>query len=164
MRLTNAAAVAAMLLLAMFAAVLAPRNAAAQTRAALVQNVDEPGRSPYQESASAVCFATCTITFSAVPAGMRLVVTHINGSMDTIGTGASPRVVFGGIMTLPTVRGIVVRSDAQMIFNHELLMYFDAGARPVVFGDFTLGLLGSTTDRFGGPSNATLTGYLVKLP
>ena len=68
----------------------------AQSRAALVQSVDEPGRSPYQETLSDLtCRGTtvCSFNFSVVPAGKRLVVTHIAGYVDT-GIGTLPNGFF----------------------------------------------------------------------
>ncbi len=56
--------------------------AVAQTRAALVQSIDEPGRNPYQETQSnTTCRGTtvCGFNFAAVPAGKRLVLTNISG-------------------------------------------------------------------------------------
>jgi hypothetical protein len=53
----------------------------AQVRAALVQNVDDPGRIPYQGVRA--CFFQsnnfCTVNFPPVPAGKRLVITHVSG-------------------------------------------------------------------------------------
>ena len=56
----------------------------AQARAALVKNVDEPGRSPYQ--AVQMTFNNCGVYgfayFPAVPAGKRLVVTFVSGQFQ----------------------------------------------------------------------------------
>jgi hypothetical protein len=56
----------------------------AQVRAAVVKNVDEPGRSPYQ--AVQTSFNNCGVYgwayFPAVPAGKRLVVTHASGQFQ----------------------------------------------------------------------------------
>ena len=57
----------------------------AQVRAALVKNIDEPGRNPY--TAFLPCYSSstnsCTAFFPAVPANMELVVQHISMSVDT---------------------------------------------------------------------------------
>ncbi|HEX6897563.1 MAG TPA: hypothetical protein VF146_19925, partial [Bryobacteraceae bacterium] len=50
------------------------RLIAQAVRAALVENVDEPGRHPYVENSACVT-GNCILTFSAVPSGERLVVT-----------------------------------------------------------------------------------------
>ena len=58
----------------------------AQARAALVMSIDEPGRNPYQEQQSNVTCrgsTVCGFNFAVVPAGKRLVLTHINGYVDT---------------------------------------------------------------------------------
>jgi hypothetical protein len=57
---THHAAVAAMLLCTTDAA-------------ALVRDVDDPGRSSYQKRVNATCFPSRALMFSAVPTGMRLV-------------------------------------------------------------------------------------------
>jgi hypothetical protein len=56
----------------------------AQIKAALVQNVDEPARNPYQEAASfsqgsGCSGAFCNVYFSTVPTGKRLVITNVTG-------------------------------------------------------------------------------------
>lgn len=62
----------------------APKLIAA-VKAALVQNVDEPGRNPYQEGKSTSCPfpGDCVTTFSSVPAGTRLVLTSVSGIIRT---------------------------------------------------------------------------------
>lgn len=55
----------------------------AQIRAALVRNIDEPGRSPYQVRAVGVSSNTsCQVSFPPVPAGKRLVVDTLNVLAD----------------------------------------------------------------------------------
>jgi hypothetical protein len=56
----------------------------AQIRAALVKNVDEPGRTPYQSTASCSVdlIGECFANFATVPAGKRLIVQHLSGVMN----------------------------------------------------------------------------------
>lgn len=59
------------------------RLIAQAVRAALVENVDEPGRHPYVENS--VCVSgNCTLTFSVVPSGERLVVTSVSAESYAI--------------------------------------------------------------------------------
>jgi len=56
-------------------------SAVTVTNTVTVQNRDEPGRNPYQESAGTVCTAVpaqCVADFPVVPAGHRLVVTFVS--------------------------------------------------------------------------------------
>lgn len=55
-------------------------------RAAVVKNIDEPGRTPYSDVAG--CFATngqCTANFSPLPPNKRLVIEYVNGSISSGG-------------------------------------------------------------------------------
>jgi hypothetical protein len=90
----------------------------AQIKAALVQNVNEPGLNPYQfyvsfhqgfvfpSGAGSCSGVQCNFTLPAVPAGKRLVVTNITGNIfvDTPGV-TRPVLLFGAGVTLqiPTV-------------------------------------------------------------
>jgi len=53
----------------------------AQIRAALVANVDEPGRTPYQ-GVVVVTTDTCCYSLAPVPSGRRLVITNVTGSVN----------------------------------------------------------------------------------
>ncbi len=125
------------------------RAIAQAVRAALVQNVDEPGRNPYSENGG--CFGTgCNATFSPVPAGKRLVVTFVNGGFgdnNTIfavlaGHGADVRI----FATTPV--------GAVSVFNVPTAAYYDAGEKPI------LGCEGCSASFASG----TLSGYYVNLP
>jgi hypothetical protein len=74
----------------------------AQARAALVKNIDERGRVPFQ--ATGACSApsfpgSCDVIFSAVPSGKRLVIEHVNVDIDSK-QSASARLWFS-FRTLP---------------------------------------------------------------
>src|ERR1022692_2551234 len=57
----------------------------AQVRAALVKNIDERGRNPYIQHLG--CFSngtqSCTAFFPTVPANKRLVIEHVDGTVQT---------------------------------------------------------------------------------
>jgi hypothetical protein len=63
-----------------------PVLVSAQTRAALVKNVDEPGLVPFSQSFTITqneccCTNCCFLNTAAVPAGKRLVITNISGNL-----------------------------------------------------------------------------------
>lgn len=148
--------------------VLGSMPASAQVRAALVQSVDEPARNPYQETLFNVpCRATaiCTFDFAAVPAGKRLVVTHISGYVDTA-NGTMPNSFlqsnFGGpaYATVPIIaaRGPLGALGTRYIINQSVLAYFGPGENPR--GSYQ-GLLGEV---MSGGATMMLTGYFINLP
>lgn len=150
------------------AGLLGTMPAAAQTRAALVQSVDEPGRNPYQETlADTACRGTsvCGFNFATVPAGKRLVVTHISGYVDTA-TGTLPNSFlqssFGGsaYATVPFtgVRGPTSALGTRIFINQSVLAYFGAGESPR--GSYQ-GLLGEV---LSGGALMMLSGYFVNVP
>jgi hypothetical protein len=57
----------------------------AAVQAILIQNRDERGRNPYMQTLScySASVAQCNSFFPAVPAGKRLVIEHVNVSVDT---------------------------------------------------------------------------------
>jgi hypothetical protein len=144
----------------------------AQVRAALTQNIDEPGRNPYQEyyfSGSATCGSGqkfCNFDYSTVPVGKRLVVTHVSGYVDVIG-GMLPNCniqsSFGGSQYAEAfftgVRGPVTSVSTRIFINQDLLMYFGPNETPHTF----CGLV-STSDNFAGAGNIELSGYYITNP
>lgn len=154
-------------------ALVAPAHA--QTKAALVQNVDEPGRSPYQELVYANSDSVLW-TFSAVPAGMRLVVTHANVTIETICNtppGTIPRVFLRALssnninvaplLTLPVERGTVVANRCQMIADRDIVAYFGPGEKPRIDSNLYIGT-SESADVFLGTFPALLSGYYIRLP
>jgi hypothetical protein len=137
----------------------------AQVRAALVQNVDEPGRSPYQESQFNFCptGSVCDYNFAAVPPGKRLVLTNVSGFVDAQ-FGTLPNVwvtkIFSGLFVFfPGTRQTVHPGATRIVYNSEVKMYFDAGEQP----NLTIGLPAGSTDRLLA-SRLTLGGYYVSVP
>lgn len=152
-----------------FACVLGAPQAAAQSRAALVQSVDEPARNPYQEALSDLtCRGTtvCSFNFSTVPAGKRLVVTHISGYVDT-GAGALPNGFFsssfGGSqyanVPFTGVRGPTSALGVRIFINHNVLAYFGAGESP-------RGVLhvNGSGDLMSGGATLFVSGYYINVP
>ena len=160
------------------ACVLFAQPVLAQTRSALVQSVDEPGRNPYQELRNFNCRVRviCEFEFAPVPAGKRLVLTHISGHADTL-NGTLPYAYVGsihGVVVPPlgtaTTAGLpfagvrgptssVVAFGTRIIFNQSVQAYFDHGVTPN--GRYSLYEYGDT---FTGVATLMLTGYFVNVP
>jgi hypothetical protein len=143
--------------------------ALAQTRAALVQSIDEPGRNPYQETQSnTTCRGTtvCSFNFAAVPPGKRLVLTNISGYVDT-GAGALPNGFvssgFGGsaYATIPFtgVRGAVSALGTRIFINHSVQAYFGPG-EPIN----AIYHVNGSGDTMSGGALMMLSGYFVNVP
>lgn len=125
------------------------RAIAQAVRAALVRNQDEPGRNPYSQNAE--CSGSgCSVTFSPVPAGQRLVVTFLNGA---VAADPGTALFLGGhsheIRLLPTVH-----SSGLEVANSPVVVFYDAGEAP------TVGCNGCNDSAL----LATLSGYFVALP
>ena len=156
-----AAGLSALSLVAAFTA----RPLLAQIRAALVQNVDEPGRTPYLSTAdlsSCGGFNVCDGLFATVPAGKRLVATNLTGLiyLETPGV-ISSGCVAGGTTCFPTVLQAGVFSGAlnAVGMNVTLDVFIDGPAQPSI-------LLQGTTNFVIFPKGVvgeaiTLSGYLV---
>ena len=143
----------------------------AQVRAALVQNVDEPARNPYQESFFSYlgnCPAGnqfCNFNYSAVPAGKRLVITNISGYVDVTG-GSLPNGTLGSSLGgnqyaqifFTGTREYSSASSTRIVVNQQIRAYFGPGETPHLFA----GLNGST-DSFAGAGSMSLSGYYVSL-
>ena len=139
----------------------------AQIRAALVQNVDEPGRNPYQEAQFVTCGTqNCNFLYAVVPAGKRLVLTNVSGYVDVHG-GTLPNTYvqssFGGspfaTVFVPGIRGTVNSNSTRIVYNSQVTAYFGPGEQPSGF----YGLF-STSDSFAAGGLMVLTGYYVNLP
>jgi hypothetical protein len=141
----------------------------AQTRAAFVQSVDEPGRNPYQETLNDLtCRGTlvCSFNFATVPAGKRLVLTHISGYVDTA-AGTLPngfvRSSFGGddyaTLAFTGVLGPTSALGRRIFINHAVQAYFGPGES--VSGIYHINGSGDT---MSGGATMMLTGYYVNVP
>ena len=142
----------------------------AQTRAAFVQSVDEPGRNPFQETQSnTTCRGSTVCSFSfgtVVPAGKRLVLTNISGYVDTAaGTLPNGFVTssFGGsayaTLAFTGVRGPNSALGIRIFINHAVQAYFGPGESiNAVYH------INGSGDAMSGGAVLMLTGYYVNLP
>lgn len=125
-------------------------------RAAVVKNIDEKGRIPYQVSGSClapVAGISCSVPFPAVPANRRFVIEYVNTEF-TRTAGFDPTAALSFIGTdnlshrfeLPTF----FRSGSTYGLSTPVLIYLEAGQ--------TISL-----EIFGTVPQAHLVGYLVDL-
>jgi hypothetical protein len=151
----------------------------AQIKAAFVQNVDEPGRIPYQSSAvfsqggggctGPNCFSCsgnrCTVNFAPVPGSKRLVVTSVLGFAYVDTPGVLQPIQLGNLF-IPTLLqtgtfpGVLGASSNIVGVNTtgSLLTAIDGGNTP------TINLVSTTPfSPSNGPTNGqiTVSGYLV---
>lgn len=150
------------------AGLLATPGALAQTRAAIVQSVDEPARNPYQEAQfNGPCRGTtiCNFSFATVPAGKRLVVTNIAGYLDTSGSGLPNCFLssgFGGkdFVSLPFtgVRGANTAVGTRIVINHGVTAYFGPGEPVSAFCQASIG------ETVSGGAQIMLSGHFINLP
>jgi hypothetical protein len=137
----------------------------AQVRAALVQNVDEPGRNPFQDRELFSCTVGstfCNSDFTMVPGGKRLVVTSVSAFVDSSGTAPNCNLSSssGTVAFFTGARGPVSVGSSRYFINQPLQAYFNTGETPHLFCG-----LNSTPDVFtSGFATAVLTGYYINLP
>ena len=133
-------------------------SAVTVTNKVTVQNRDEPGRNPYQESAGTLCTPDrCVAEFPAVPAGHRLVVTFVSAFIQPAPAGVHGGLAIKGlgeVAVFPMLPNTAVASAAQ-----PMTFYFEAGQVPQVNIEAPIIDLLVTTGAF-----ASMTGYLVTLP
>lgn len=180
-RLTRIAvgAVAALAILATFGTIGIPK-AIAQIRAALVKNVDEPGRAPFQfhQSAYVGVSSPCGLNFCdfrlpAVPAGKRLVITNIALRVGLPATGVTVGAPY--IYTWDSASSSVIArlhlqyvepypvdnldSNARVAaFNQTVLYFVEAGQHPTILIHSANGNLNASAIH-----ECQVTGYFVDL-
>jgi hypothetical protein len=148
-------------------ALVAVPTAHAQVKAALVKDVDALGRTPYQQTIIFAQSATycsnfvCTVIFPAVPAGYRLVVTHISAQyrLSTGGTLASVAVAVDGSVFGPQLLVATTPIGLSVyVASSPVTFFVEAGHSPSLslVGQFVLAD-GSNT------AQATVIGYLISL-
>lgn len=144
--------------LALLAAGYAVPAAAQQGGATLVRNADEKGRNPYLQFQGVACPggpAPCQVVFPPVPEGKRLVLEHVNASVN-FSAGRIRRLAL-----LTPARWVFVlpsrpNTDPNVVIvNEPALVYYDSGQTPIfqVVGDGADAPL----------VTAVLSGYLVGL-
>ncbi|MDE2370792.1 MAG: hypothetical protein KGN16_17620 [Burkholderiales bacterium] len=149
------------------AVVLGLSGIAAQAqRAALVQEIYGPGRSPYQSmqlynQTAAICPNNyyCQIVFPQVPAGKRLVVAYASASYS-VGPGQYPADVSIGtdlsnMVDLPTP---ILSYPGSYTAAAPVTIYFEPGSTPSIFIGASGGIMTGYTGR------AAIVGYLVPAP
>ena len=137
-------------------------TAAYAQRPALTRSADEPGRAPYHQYINGSCVTgTCRFAFKAVPAGFRLVITHV--SVITVGTNSflgylSDEPGFTGAAASDGSTNAIVLAEAPRVAGGTLSVssslvtfYVDGGKSPNIV------ITGS------GTPNASINGYLVAL-
>jgi hypothetical protein len=145
--------------------VLAAPSATAQTRPALVQDRDQAGRNFYSflGFCGNVTTGTCSIDLPAVPAGMRLIITHISAQVvatsSTSVTGADLRIKgTATFAAFPNLRQTPNPSFGATAYvaNEPVFAKFDAGEIP----QFNLF---APTD-FSFAVQAVVSGYMLAIP
>jgi hypothetical protein len=128
---------------------LIANQAAAQPRAALTKNVDEPGRRPYQVEGSIIpstcsfnsVLYFCRVDFPVVPTGKRLVVEHV--STFVVVDGGSPDSLrfmtpLGGtafwVQPIFTPR---VNIAGHFFLDRPVVVYYEPGDTPQVLLQLT---------------------------
>jgi hypothetical protein len=130
-------------------------------RAALVSNVDDPGRIPYQILGSCFFSGTteCHSNLPQVPARMRLVITQVSGYVQENlpgGTFIAPVLSGGrGRIQIPVLFEGSASGLNYFSFNQVDTMFVDAGQNPMVA--FFLGAIPSQNSGV----EFTLTGYML---
>jgi hypothetical protein len=143
--LTLAGTLAVVAVLGKFYAVPALAQA---VRAAVVKNIDEPGRTPFEDAGiSTTCDAKglgCTLDYAAVPANKRLVITYVTGQIVTKGNNQTIQSIhlttarFGANTYFPA---LIQGFDQVTLFRYwavaqPILAFAEAGSTPeiTVFG------------------------------
>jgi hypothetical protein len=146
----------------------------AQIRAAFVENVDEPGRSPYTSFATlnsnSCSGGGCLLFFAQVPAGKRLIVTSVTGQFNVATPSIVSNVLLDSVIKKPSSGSIhtVVRIPATPIANTAngtnmigvsatLLAFFATFDQPAL--SIASDISGLT--RVDDAGMFTLSGYLV---
>lgn len=145
--------------------VLHAGSAAAQTRAALTKNVDEPGRTPYQQSQifspSACTFNSvlyfCRLAFPSIPNGKRLVLEHASIFVAETDSGAPDSLRFlnafnGTALWVQPAFTPRVNTPSHFFLERDVLVYYEGGEIPTVLLAVTAPL---------AAAEMTVHGYLI---
>jgi hypothetical protein len=132
-------------------------------KAALVQGRDDPARNFYQVTGNcgSPTFQYCAIDFPAVPAGKRLIVTHLSmlNQMPAAGTISSIdlRISGGAILAfLPSTLNPGTAFAFNYSVNESVLAKFDTGDAPQ--------LITFSTSAAGFTTIAVISGYMIDIP
>jgi len=126
----------------------------AQVRAALVKNIDEPGRNPYHASGS--CSdptGNCDVVFPAIPAGKRAIIEYVSADLIASLGGLTPAAALtetpsgGDSIILPTF----ARFPGDFGVSERVVLYEEAGEQPKLHA------------ANASVNSVTISGYLVDL-
>lgn len=134
-----------------------PVSALAQAvKAALIKNIDEPGRAPYYGSNDCNGLGGCTLNFPAVPANKRLVVQFFSAFVQSTNPVSTlPFLEFGDGSRVYADWVVPSANANDWVISQPLTAYIEPGATPKL----SVQLSGSTSCNLVG----TLIGYLVDL-
>lgn len=128
--------------------------------AVLVRDVDERGRAPYMQFRALLCddagTLTCDVSFAPVPEGYRLVLEHVNASVNLTGANVQRTALLAPGQFIFVLPSSAPSGEGLVIVNETVLAYFEGGQSPVfqvnldVVGDAPL-------------ITAVVSGYLVSL-
>jgi hypothetical protein len=130
----------------------------AQVRAALVQDRDAEGRTGYQEYQfiHSLAAGLNTLTFKTVPAGKRLIVTHVNIDYNTlINAAALPAELRMHNTNLAWQFPTATFPGGRWIANADVKAFFDAGTAPDI---------NVATYDYLNAANAVISGYMIDVP
>ena len=132
------------------------RAIAQAVRAARVRNQDEPGRNPYFETrGDSTCVSgACTLTFSPVPSGQRLVVTFVSSGYSSFSPPPSFVVLETPSKHVQWFQTFATDSTSSYM-SSPVVAYYEAGETPVLL----CGAVGGAAGLSG-----TLSGYNINLP
>jgi hypothetical protein len=164
-------AIGTALVIAVFSGLTAGPALAQLVRAALVKNIDERGRNPYEEQVGCTDAAfvnQCRVEAAAVPTGKRLVIEHVSMRLYLQGTQPfGPATLFGNEFDVLGIHfqreqfispKLDFANSIQALYsaNERVLTYYDAGQKPTIL----IPLIGSGNGQF---VDVTLSGYYVDL-
>ncbi|MGB0034436.1 MAG: hypothetical protein WBP79_03070 [Candidatus Acidiferrales bacterium] len=90
-----------------------------------VRNLDDPGRIPYQSSATTPCSSFCLFNFGPVPSGHRLVIQHVTGYLGFISDPKSVQVLLRLQSGAIGSSFFVSTGDVTAAFDQPVQLYFD---------------------------------------
>jgi len=158
--LRAAGAIALMAILGAFYAV----PAKAQVHPMLIKNIDEPGRTPYMDSAD--CFRNywqCSNQLKAIPAGKRLVVEHISLNVQTGGNLLQVLVSGNGFDQRLFLQKQVLFSNgvSAYVVSQPFISYYEPGTTPAF--EVQINGTSGTGPLYYVEGHLTITGYLIDL-
>jgi hypothetical protein len=119
----------------MAAALLLATGSALAQKAALVQNIDDDARVPYQVfqfGANCNSPGDCAIVFPAVPAGRRVVIEHLSCFVSLQSGSLTAPITVGSQYSNARNFAIASATGPSYVANSSVLLYVEAGDQPRV--------------------------------